>query len=177
MTTSRRRSWSTTSSTPMHYYIGSPLQLFFRCSARLVLTMIYDPFTCKFPGCNGRYSASVAYLLPYNQDFIPGAEPRFWLSRDFADGCLVWDPWGHTYDVSVRFFPYMMYIDSNRRDTLGYEWTLVRCCHLIVCLIVLMAWIRGCCLWLSYHDDCYITLFMTSTILLMFCLLYACCSL
>jgi hypothetical protein len=28
--------------------------------------MIYDPFTCKFLGCNGRRSVSAAYLLPYN---------------------------------------------------------------------------------------------------------------
>jgi hypothetical protein len=29
------------------------------------------------------------------------------------------------YDVLVRFFPHMVYIDSSRRDTLGYEWQLV----------------------------------------------------
>jgi hypothetical protein len=29
------------------------------------------------------------------------------------------------YGVLVRFFPYRVYIDSSRRDTLGYEWQLV----------------------------------------------------
>jgi hypothetical protein len=42
------------------------LQLFFHYSACLVVTTIYDPFTCKFPRCNGRCSASVAYPFPYN---------------------------------------------------------------------------------------------------------------
>jgi hypothetical protein len=65
-TTRRRWSWLTTSSTPMRDYIGSQLQLFFRCSARLVVATIYDPFTYKFPVCNDRCSARVAYLLPYN---------------------------------------------------------------------------------------------------------------
>jgi hypothetical protein len=29
------------------------------------------------------------------------------------------------YDMLVRFFPCRVYIDSSRRDTLGYEWQLV----------------------------------------------------
>jgi hypothetical protein len=29
------------------------------------------------------------------------------------------------YGVLVRIFPCRVYIDSNRRDTLGYEWRLV----------------------------------------------------
>jgi hypothetical protein len=55
----------TISSTPTRDYVGSLLQLFFRCSPCLVVTTIYDPFTCKFPGCNGRCSASIAYPSPY----------------------------------------------------------------------------------------------------------------
>jgi hypothetical protein len=56
-----------------------------------------------------------------SQDFIPGAEPRFRLCRDFVNGCCTGDPGGHAYDVLVRFFPCSVYIDLNRRDTLGYE--------------------------------------------------------
>jgi hypothetical protein len=29
------------------------------------------------------------------------------------------------------------YTDSNRRDTLRYEWSFARCCHLVVCLVIL----------------------------------------
>jgi hypothetical protein len=32
----------------------------------------------------------------------------------------------------IRFFPYRVYTDSNRHDTLGYEWPLARYCHLVV---------------------------------------------
>jgi hypothetical protein len=64
-TTRRRRSWLTTSSTPMRDYVVSLLQLFLRCSAHLVVTMIYDPFTCKFTECNGRCSVSVAYWFHF----------------------------------------------------------------------------------------------------------------
>jgi hypothetical protein len=64
-TTRRRRSRSTTFSTPMCDNIGLMFQLFFRCSARLVVRTIYDPFTCKFTRCNGRCNTSVAYPLPY----------------------------------------------------------------------------------------------------------------
>jgi hypothetical protein len=83
-----------------------------------------------------------------SQAFILGAETQFWLSRDFTDGCRMWDLWGHMYDVSVKFFPCRVYIDSNHCDTLIYECPLVCCCHLIVCLVVSMAWIRRCWIWL-----------------------------
>jgi hypothetical protein len=65
-TTRMRRSRMTTYSTPTCDYVRSLLQLFFHYLARLVVTMIYDPFTCKFPGCNSRCSASIAYLFPYS---------------------------------------------------------------------------------------------------------------
>jgi hypothetical protein len=104
------------------------------------------------------------------QDFILGAGVRFWLSRDFADGCHTWDPRGQAYDVLVRFFHGRVYTDSNHHDTLAYEWSLVCYSHLVVCFVILMAWIRGWWLWLCYHDDCCITLFMALTALLMFCL-------
>jgi hypothetical protein len=83
-----------------------------------------------------------------SQYFILRAGARFWLSRDFTDGCRKWDPGGHAYDVLVRFSPCRVYINSSCRDTLRYEWPLVHCYHLIVCLVVLMARIRGCWLWL-----------------------------
>jgi hypothetical protein len=41
---------------------------------------------------------------------------------------------GHAYDVLVRFFLCRVYIDSNHRDTLGYEWSVAHCYHLVVCL-------------------------------------------
>jgi hypothetical protein len=41
-----------------------------------------------------------------------------WLSYMRASG-------SQAYGVLVRFFPCRVYIDSNRRDTLGYEWQLV----------------------------------------------------
>jgi hypothetical protein len=33
-------------------------------------------------------------------------------------------PGSQACDVLVRFFPCRLYIDSSRRDTLGYEWHL-----------------------------------------------------
>jgi hypothetical protein len=55
------------------------------------------------------------------QDFILGAGADFdlvwtceWLSYVRASG-------SRAYDVLVRFFPYMVYINSSRYDTLGYE--------------------------------------------------------
>jgi hypothetical protein len=39
------------------------------------------------------------------------------------------------YSVLVRFFPCRVYIDSSHRDILDYEWQLVHCSHLIVCLV------------------------------------------
>jgi hypothetical protein len=63
MTTRRRRSWSTTFSTPTCDYVGSLLQLFFRCSPRLVIT-IHDLLLTSILGWHSRCSACVAYPLP-----------------------------------------------------------------------------------------------------------------
>jgi hypothetical protein len=59
------------------------------------------------------------------QDFILGAGRNFdlvgtceWLSYVRAFG-------SQAYDVLVRFFPCMVYIDTSYHDTLGYEWQLV----------------------------------------------------
>jgi hypothetical protein len=41
-----------------------------------------------------------------------------WLSYVRASG-------SQAYGVLVRFFPCRVYIDSNHRDTLGFEWQLV----------------------------------------------------
>jgi hypothetical protein len=65
MTTRRRQPWSTSSSTPTPDYVGPLLQLFFRCSARLVV-MIYDILVASILGWYGRSSASVVYLYPYS---------------------------------------------------------------------------------------------------------------
>jgi hypothetical protein len=46
------------------------------------------------------------------------------------------------YGVLVRFFLCRVYINSSRRDTLGYEWQLLCCSHLVVCLVYCW-WIRG----------------------------------
>jgi hypothetical protein len=35
------------------------------------------------------------------------------------------DSGSQAYGVLVWFFPYMVYIDSSHRDTLGYEWKLI----------------------------------------------------
>jgi hypothetical protein len=51
-----------------------------------------------------------------------------WLSYAGASGSQL-------YGVLVRFFPWRVYIDSSHRDTLGYEWQLICCSHLIVCLV------------------------------------------
>jgi hypothetical protein len=64
-TTRRSWLWLTTSSTPTRDYVVSLLQLFLRCSTYLVVTMIYDPFTCRFTKCNGRCSVSVAYRFHF----------------------------------------------------------------------------------------------------------------
>jgi hypothetical protein len=34
-------------------------------------------------------------------------------------------PRSQAYGMLVRFFPCRVYIDSSRRDTLGYEWQLI----------------------------------------------------
>jgi hypothetical protein len=58
-----------------------------------------------------------------------------WLSYVRASG-------SQAYDVLIRFFPCRVYIDSNHRDTLDYEWQLVCCSHLVVCLVYYW-WIQG----------------------------------
>jgi hypothetical protein len=35
-------------------------------------------------------------------------------------------------------FPCRTYTDSNRCNTLKSEWSIARCCHLVVCLVALM---------------------------------------
>jgi hypothetical protein len=62
----------------------------FRCTAHLVVMMIYDPFTCKFLMCNGRYRASVVYLIPYRlyilslQFFMVQWNPNTWEGNNLA---------------------------------------------------------------------------------------------
>ncbi len=73
-----------------------------------------------------------------SQDFIPGAEPRFQLSRDFTDGCHTWDPRGYTYNVLVRFFPLQCVYRFESR-----LWVATcHCSHLVVCLVYCW-WDRG----------------------------------
>jgi hypothetical protein len=67
--TRRRRSWSTTFSTPTSDYVGLWLQLFFHCSARLVVT-INDLLLESIFTWYGRSSASVAYPYPYIFNFV-----------------------------------------------------------------------------------------------------------
>jgi hypothetical protein len=62
-------------------------------------------------------------------------------------------PGGGVYDVSVKFFTCVVYIDSSHHDTPAYEWLLLRCYHLMVFLVVLMVWISVRWLRLYYHDD------------------------
>jgi hypothetical protein len=110
-----------------------------------------------------------------SQDFFPGAGDRFWLGRNFTNGCRTWDPGGRAYDVLVRFFLYMVYIDSSQRDTFRNEWPLVSWCHLVICLVY--------CLWLE-DEDCYGYIIMITVITLTLTLawinvliVYACSSL
>jgi hypothetical protein len=63
-TTTRSRSWSTTFSTSTRDCVGSLLQLFFRCSACLVV-MIHDLLLTSILGWHCRSSVSVAYPFPY----------------------------------------------------------------------------------------------------------------
>jgi hypothetical protein len=65
MTIRRRQSWSTTSSTRMRDYVGLELQLLFRCTARLVVT-IHDLLLTSIIGWHSRSSASVAYPFLYS---------------------------------------------------------------------------------------------------------------
>jgi hypothetical protein len=64
-TTRRIRSWSTTSSTMTCDYVEPLLQLFFRCSARLVV-MIHDLILTSFLGWHDRCSASVSYSILFS---------------------------------------------------------------------------------------------------------------
>jgi hypothetical protein len=66
----------------------------------------------------------------------------------------------------IRFFPYRVYTDSNHRDTLEYEWPLAHCCHLVVCLVVLIGWLEHSYGYV-YHDDYCITLIIMLITLLM----------
>jgi hypothetical protein len=75
-------------------------------------------------------------MIAGGQDFISGAGTQVRLSRDFTNGCCMWDPRGHAHDVLVRFFPCRVYTDSNHCDALGYEWPFIRYSHLVVCLVV-----------------------------------------
>jgi hypothetical protein len=69
-----------------------------------------------------------------------------------------------------------VYIDSSRRDTLRYEWPIIRCCHLLVWQVF--------CLWLEGEDGYgygYIIMITVFTLTLMVManvlLVYACSSL
>jgi hypothetical protein len=110
-------------------------------------------------------------MIAGGQAFILGAGAQIRLSRDFTDGCHTWDPRGHVYDVSVRFFPsycISFRIAATLSDMSG------RLSVAVISQYLLLYW------WLGledtdygyvYHDDYYITLLMTLTSLLMFCLL------
>jgi hypothetical protein len=65
----------------------------------------------------------------------------------------------------VRLFPCKVYIDSNRCDTLRYEWLLTCCCHLVVSAVLMDGLENG----YDYHDGDCITLLMMLTTLLMYC--------
>jgi hypothetical protein len=62
-----------------------------------------------------------------------------------------------------------VYIDSNRHDTLRYEFRLARRCHLIVFLVVLSDDLEDGYGYV-YHDDYWITLIMLLIILIMLAL-------
>jgi hypothetical protein len=63
----------------------------------------------------------------------------------------------------VRFFPYRVYTYSNHRDTLRYEWSLAHCCHLVVCLVVLMDGLEDYSY--DYHGYALIMLLITLLVL------------
>jgi hypothetical protein len=64
---------------------------------------------------------------------------------------------GHAYDVLVMFFTCRVHINSNHHDTLRYKWSLARCCHLVLCHVVLIDGLEDGYGYV-YHDDYYITL-------------------
>jgi hypothetical protein len=59
------------------------------------------------------------------QDFILGAGGDFDIVGTYEWFSYVRASRSQAYDVLVRFFPCMVYINSSCRDTLGYEWQLV----------------------------------------------------
>jgi hypothetical protein len=111
----RRRSVLTTSSTPTCNYIRSLLQLFY-CLVRLVVTTIYDPFTCKFPGCNDRCSASIAYPFPYIVGHMGGLQHSssvLSISSSLGTGCVFRRGYSHHLGASS--------LNSMREVLLGLE--------------------------------------------------------
>jgi hypothetical protein len=90
-----------------------------------------------------------------SQDITSEAGDWFWLSRDFTNSCCTWDP-GVTHTACQSgSFPYRVYIDLSHRDTLRYEWPLVRCSHLIVFML---------CYWWLEDDDGYSYIIITITV-------------
>jgi hypothetical protein len=77
------------------------------------------------------------WTIAGNQNLILGAGVRFRHSRDIAEGCCIWSPRDCVCNV-LSCFPYRVYTDLNRRDTLGYEWPLAHCCQLVVFIWWLM---------------------------------------
>jgi hypothetical protein len=105
----RRRSWSTTSSIPTCDYLGSSLQLLFRCTMRLVVT-IYDLLLASFLGWHCRSSANVAYPFSYSgtRAILHGSWSRSW-AIVICDGYKGWSGLRHviekisSYSLSVMY--------------------------------------------------------------------------
>jgi hypothetical protein len=74
------------------------------------------------------------------------------------------------YDVLVMFFPYRVYTNLNHCDTLGYEWPFARCCHLIVCLVVLMVGLEDYNY--DYHGYALVMMLFTFVVLTLCMLLF-----
>jgi hypothetical protein len=104
-----RQSWSTTFSTLTRDYVGSLLQLFFPCSARPVVTTIYNPFTYKFPDYNGRCSASIIYPLPYSTLDRAASRPPMYESSSI-------------YTVSYFLFMFVRRTWGQGRPDLPFGW-------------------------------------------------------
>jgi hypothetical protein len=83
-------------------------------------------------------------------------------------GYVVTPPGIEVDEAKIEANKRWVYNDSNYRDTLGYEWPLAHCSHLIVCLVVLVGWLADGYGYV-YHDDYYITLLMMLTTLFMYC--------
>jgi hypothetical protein len=109
-----------------------------------------------------------------NQDFIMGVEERFRPCRDFVTCCCTWGPRDRMYDVLVRFFPYNMYIDLNRRHILRFEWRLFAASSRSIYLCsswwsnVFTLW-----LWLTLHLWLWLWCLLRLLLLLFLLLLYA----